>query len=108
MVLKQFKKTILFSLLIILLVGGLIMGERMASAASGASRRAVFPNSFGTGFSTPRAFFPSVLHAYYDPGPTLDPPISHSGTPPIDFDAFRSSFQENDHDLAFSKIGFHL
>jgi hypothetical protein len=41
-------------------------------------------------------------------GPTLDPPIPHSGTPPINFESIQSSFAANGKELAFNKIGFHL
>jgi hypothetical protein len=49
-----------------------------------------------------------VVKGPYNPGPPLAPPIVHSGAPPLDFEAIRANFQAKGHDLAFSKIGFHL
>ncbi len=108
MVSTQVKKTSAFSMLLIFMIAGLIVSNRMAAAANGSDSRADSSPSMATNNLPPKFFLPLVTRPYFDTGSTLDPPIPYSGTAPVDFDAIRTNFQAKGHDLAFSKIGFHL
>ncbi len=108
MVLNQLKNTLALLLLIILMVVGLIVSDHLVITADGNISHPDAMSSRETNSQLSRAFLPMLKKDRFSFGPTLAPPIGHTGAPPLDIDAIQANFKAKGHDLAFSKIGFHL
>lgn len=105
---KHVNKTLAFCMLIFLMVGSLILSDRMVTEANLDSSHPVTKPAHTSTVPTPGSFIPLMVRSYSYPGPTLAPPIAHSGTKPLDFGSIQADFMADGRALAFNKIGFHL
>jgi len=95
-------------LLAVFITAGMILDEEQAIADVGVEPKPRVDSPMVVETAAAVAYLPMVSKSVTAVGPTLDPPIAHSGTPPLDFETIRTSLQARGKDLAFSKIGFHL
>lgn len=95
-------------LLIVFIAAGIILDGEQAIADDGAERLSQVDSTSTAETPPDLAFLPMIIKSAAMVGPTLDPPIRHTGTPPLDFDTIRTSLRAAGKDLAFNKIGFHL